>query len=483
IRDKSLSVVNAAVDYNIPIRTVYNKLSANDINSRPGGKTILTKDEEELLVHTIILFQEWQCPVTPSIVIHLAKSYMMELGKAISPNSTLRDWFTGFMKRWSKQLKLGKTEKLEKNRSNACRKEVIDNWFQHLHEVLTKYNLFNRPEALWNVDEAGFTDDPGRRSVVIKRNTKHTTSSQSGTGKSHTTLLICTSASGKKLPPYIIFQGAQLWSTSIPKNGFPGTRYNCTKSGWVDEPVFFHWFVNQFIPNVSKVKRPIILFFDGHQTHISARIVKAAMENQIELECFPPHTTIILQPLDVVTLHKIKTAWRSLLVEHNIKTNSSSIDKQRFTLLISELWKNHLLKEHCSSGFSKAGIYPYEPQTVSKEKLLIPPTSTVMVLPVTDAQRTSSNDIIIDKPPRQRLHRSASSLNLTTTILRDEPNNSCSNSISISSSSSIITTTSTNNDGTASIDSSPTAYNQTDCSSSYVPVLTDLTYQIPVQSS
>jgi hypothetical protein len=72
-----------------------------------------------------------------------------------------------------------------------------DNWFKHLHGVLKKYNLFNRPEALWNADEAGFTDDPGRRSVVIKRSTKHATSSQSGTGKSHTTLLICTSASGE----------------------------------------------------------------------------------------------------------------------------------------------------------------------------------------------------------------------------------------------------------------------------------------------
>ena len=73
----------------------------------------------------------------------------------------------------------------------------VDNWFKHVHEVFTKYNLFNRPDALWNVDEAGFSDNPGRRSVVIKRTTKHATSPQAGTGKSHTTLLICTSASGE----------------------------------------------------------------------------------------------------------------------------------------------------------------------------------------------------------------------------------------------------------------------------------------------
>ena len=50
---------------------------------------------------------------------------MIELGKTISPNSSLKSWFTGFMKRWSNDLKLGKTEKLEKVRLNACRKYIV----------------------------------------------------------------------------------------------------------------------------------------------------------------------------------------------------------------------------------------------------------------------------------------------------------------------------------------------------------------------
>lgn len=134
IRDKNLSVADASIKFNIPVRTIYDRLSTNQNNNRRGGKTILTKDEEELIVHTIILFQQWQCPVTPSTVIELAKSYMIELGKSISPTSSLRDWFSGFMKRWSNELKLGKTEKLEKVRSNACRKDVVGKYqFEFIH--------------------------------------------------------------------------------------------------------------------------------------------------------------------------------------------------------------------------------------------------------------------------------------------------------------------------------------------------------------
>ncbi|CAF4593399.1 unnamed protein product, partial [Rotaria socialis] len=61
------------------------------------------------------------------------------------------------MQRWSKEIKLAKTVKLEKVRSEACRKETV---------------------AIWNVDESGFGDDPGKRSVIIKRDSKYTISCQ-----------------------------------------------------------------------------------------------------------------------------------------------------------------------------------------------------------------------------------------------------------------------------------------------------------------
>ncbi|CAF3603725.1 unnamed protein product, partial [Rotaria sp. Silwood2] len=141
--------------------------------------------------------------------------------------------------------------------------------------VLTTHNLFNRPDAIWNVDESGFTDDPGRKQVVVTRSNKHPTSSHSGSGKSHTTVLICASAIGECLPPYLIHRGVRLYDIWCPKTGFPGTRYNVSPTGWVEEPIFFDWFSRQFLPAIKSIKRP--------------------------------HTTTILQPLDLVTLTKVKT--------------------------------------------------------------------------------------------------------------------------------------------------------------------------------
>ena len=125
IREKKISPKDAVTRYNIPIRAIYHGLSGSRSGAGRGSKTLLTKEEESYLVHTILLFQKWQRPLSSSIIIGLAKSYMGELNKNVSENSTLRDWFQGFMKRWSKEIKLAKTMKLEKARADVCRKETV----------------------------------------------------------------------------------------------------------------------------------------------------------------------------------------------------------------------------------------------------------------------------------------------------------------------------------------------------------------------
>jgi hypothetical protein len=70
-------------------------------------------------------------------------------------------------------------------------------WFERLHALLTKLKLFDKPASIWNVDESGFFDDPGRRQVIVKRSTRYAISSQSGSGKSMTTVVLCTSAAGR----------------------------------------------------------------------------------------------------------------------------------------------------------------------------------------------------------------------------------------------------------------------------------------------
>ena len=44
-------------------------------------------------------------------------------------------------------------------------------------------------------------------------------------------------------------------------------------------------------------QRPVVLFVDGHASHINLDVIDLARDNDVILFCLPPHTTDTLQPL------------------------------------------------------------------------------------------------------------------------------------------------------------------------------------------
>ncbi|CAF1993954.1 unnamed protein product [Rotaria magnacalcarata] len=125
IRNKKMFIKYTAAHYHIPTRIIFHRLAGSRTGAGRCRKNILTNEDESYLVTTIILFQKWQCSISSSAVIGLAKPYMIQLGKPVALKSTLRDWSQGLMQLWSKEIKLAKTVKLEKVGSEACRKETV----------------------------------------------------------------------------------------------------------------------------------------------------------------------------------------------------------------------------------------------------------------------------------------------------------------------------------------------------------------------
>ena len=82
--------------------------------------------------------------------------------------------------------------------------------------------------------------------------------------------------------------------------------YATSKSGWMETEQFFHWFQDVFVKNSRpKLEGPIVLYLDGHLSHISIEVIDLAISNDIHLICLPPHTSNVLQPLDVIVIHQI----------------------------------------------------------------------------------------------------------------------------------------------------------------------------------
>ena len=124
------------------------------------------------------------------------------------------------------------------------------------------------------------------------------------------------------------------------KGGPAGACYRVSDSSWMEETKnYTNWFEKQFYTAVKHLldTDPVLLFLDGHHSHLGINLIQKAKSLGIYLLCLPPNTTHVLQPLDVGVFGPIKASWRSVVKEYNMRTRAANIKQDVFPSLICRL--------------------------------------------------------------------------------------------------------------------------------------------------
>ena len=95
------------------------------------------------------------------------------------------------------------------------------------------------------------------------------------------------------------------------EGGPAGARYSMSKSGWMDGDNLV-WFGSALVPAVGHLltSGSVVLFVDGHHSYLLLSVVKMAYEKGVNIFCLPPHTTHILQPLDMKVYGPLTQTWK-----------------------------------------------------------------------------------------------------------------------------------------------------------------------------
>ena len=130
---------------------------------------------------------------------------------------------------------------------------------------------------------------------------------------------------------------SNLWA-KWTQGGPAGTMFSISDSRWTEEANFREWFKRLFVPSVSHLltSGPVILFVEGHGSHISYDLVTTSLKDNIVIMCLPPHSSHVLQPLNVTCLGPIKQAWKRTLKEFQLGSGGANVTK----LELSSLLKN-----------------------------------------------------------------------------------------------------------------------------------------------
>lgn len=130
---------------------------------------------------------------------------------------------------------------------------------------------------------------------------------------------------------------------------------------------FFNYISTQFYPWLVKneIQFPVVLFVDGHVSHLTLSLAQFCKANQIELIALYPNATHILQPLDVAVFHPLKSKWKKTVDEWRIENGSQKLKREHFAPVLKRtLDAMPNLPNIIQNGFRTCGLLPFSSEAV-----------------------------------------------------------------------------------------------------------------------
>ena len=363
------SVRGAAIKFSVPRKTLEDRVKGRvEHGCKPGPRTALSKSEEDSLVSYLVFMAQRGFPLTRTMVKAFAWAIAKRSGNDERFNKELgpsEHWWTNFKLRHPR-LALRKSDSLERDRAEAFNETIVNEYFELLEKTLEENQLKDKPRQIYNCDETFLPLDYTRERAVTLKGAKAVYKQATGT-KEHITVLCCASAAGLPHPPMIIYSKC-----------FPGGQYRFegpddalyakSESGWIDSKLFLSWF-NKIFLKYAVNQRPIMLLVDGHKSHMTIDIIDLCRSKGVILFCLPPHTTHALQPLDVSVFKALKDSSAKTVRALSFKKPNFVVTKREFVKVLKVPFERALSIPNIKAGFTKCGIYPLNPNAVSKEKM------------------------------------------------------------------------------------------------------------------
>lgn len=362
IKKNKLSLRQAQEKYGIPKSTLNRRLNLKH-TQRYGRPPVIHPKEEARIAECLSLTAKWGFPLTKLDLKEIVKKALDSKGieeKRFIDNRPGKKWLATFLKRQEDTLKTRLSHNIKRARAGVT-PETIKEYFKELAESLNDV----APEAIINYDETNMQDDPGKTKVIVHRTCKRAEiiKDSSKTGFS---VMFAGTASGKTLPVYVVYKSPtnlyHTWMEGGPKDA----RYNRSKSGWFEGPLFEDWFITVALPYLKKLgEGPKAIIGDNLASHVSVQVLELCIKHNIKFLLLPPNSTHLCQPLDLAYFSPLKQAWRKLLQDYKSKCRGAitkDVFPRKLKEVLAKIEKNS--EANLKAGFAASGIYPLDPQRV-----------------------------------------------------------------------------------------------------------------------
>jgi hypothetical protein len=225
VKGGNMSERAAAKAYGVPRSTLKDKIAERYAHETAGRPPVLGKEEEELIVERLIMHGNWGFPLSAGDLRHTIRDYLHSQGRKTRfvDNMPGPDFIAGFLQRHP-VLSQRKANLIKRSRAGVTH-EIVNDFFEKF--AITAQGV--PPQNVFNYDETYLQENPGSIKAIFKRGIKHAEHVKNHS-KTSISVMMCGSASGKLLHPYVVYKGTNVyreWCTA-----YKDAVFSATKSGW-----------------------------------------------------------------------------------------------------------------------------------------------------------------------------------------------------------------------------------------------------------
>jgi hypothetical protein len=272
-------------------------------------------------------------------------------------------WAGNFVRR-QPELRTRFQRKYDYQRAKCEDPDVIRGWFELVQNTIAKYRVCDAD--IYNFDETGFMMGVISTGMVVTSSDGRARAKKIQPGnREWVTVVQAVNSTGYAIPPYIIVAGKNHLDSWYDEAEFPPRwRTSVSQNGWTTNELAIDW-IRHFEEFTSPRKLGVyrLLILDGHESHHSEEFEEYCKEHNIVTLCMPPHSSHILQPLDVGCFGPLKKSY-GRQIEHLMRQQCTHITKEDFIPAFQAAFQDSLTESNIKGGFRGAGLVPFDPERV-----------------------------------------------------------------------------------------------------------------------
>jgi hypothetical protein len=270
-----------------------------------------------------------------------------------------KHWATRFVQRHP-DLHTIKLKFLDQSRKMMHKKELLQEWFE-LFQMLRDEGAEDCD--IWNMDETGFRIGViSQSSLVVTRKAVKAAYMANPEDRTLVTSVECVSVDGRVIPPLAILPNKVFLPWFHPNQVPDEYQTAYLEAGYNNLELALLW-LDHFYEHTRNGNKKRILLLDGHRSYINAEFLNKAEALRILILALPPHSTHLMQPLDVRVFQSLKGA-HSRVVEEAVRAGETTFPKPAFMKHFHKIRMKGLKEHTIKSAWRKCGLVPFNPNVV-----------------------------------------------------------------------------------------------------------------------